>query len=123
MALGGLGCFDEHGIFPMNVASRRRPRSSATPPAGAAGFRCPLDTAIGLAISHDDGLSFERIGPGPVLAASLHEPFLVGDAFVALIGGEFHMWYIFGTGWKRYPAGRAAGPDLQDRPRDSTRRH
>ena len=44
---------------------------------------------------------FQRIGDGPVLAASLHEPCLVGDGFVKQIGGIFHMWYIFGTGWKR----------------------
>jgi hypothetical protein len=66
-----------------------------------------IETAIGLAISRDDGLTFERIGPGPVLAASLHEPCLVGDCFVRVIGGMFHMWYIFGTGWRRY---RPDGP-------------
>jgi sucrose-6-phosphate hydrolase SacC (GH32 family) len=25
----------------------------------------------------------------------------VGDGFVKVIDGVFHMWYIFGTGWKR----------------------
>ena len=99
--LGGLGCFDEHGIFPMNVLR-----------VGTAvyGYTCgwnrrvsvSVDTAIGLAISHDGGLTFQRDGDGPVLAASLHEPCLVGDGFVKQVGGEFHMWYIFGTGWKRY---------------------
>ena len=99
--LGGLGCFDEHGIFPMNVVRH-----------GDAfyGYTCgcsrrvsvSVDTAIGLAISRDDGLTFRRIGDGPVLAASLHEPYLVGDGFVKIIGDTFHMWYIFGTGWKKY---------------------
>lgn len=99
--LGGLGCFDEHGIFPMNVV-RHDER--------VYGYTCgwnrrvsvSVDTAVGLAISRDNGLTFERIGPGPVLAASLHEPCLVGDAFVLVIEGVFHMWYIFGTGWKKY---------------------
>ena len=99
--LGGLGCFDEHGIFPMNVLRVGK---------AVYGYTCgwnrrvsvSVDTAIGLAISHDDGLTFQRIGDGPVLAASLHEPCLVGDGFVKQIGGTFHMWYIFGTGWKRY---------------------
>jgi hypothetical protein len=99
--LGELGCFDEHGIFPINVLR-----------VGECiyGYTCgwsrrvsvSVDTAIGLAISRDDGLTFQRIGPGPVLAASLHEPCLVGDGFVKVIGGVFHMWYIFGTGWKRF---------------------
>lgn len=98
--LGRLGCFDEHGIFPMNVM-----RHGNT----VYGYTCgwnrrmsvSVDTAIGLAISHDNGLTFQRIGDGPVLAASLHEPCLIGDGFVKIIGDVFHMWYIFGIGWKR----------------------
>lgn len=99
--LGALGCFDEHGIFPMNVLRHGD---------AVYGYTCgwsrrvsvSVDTAIGLAISRDDGLTFKRIGDGPVLAASLHEPYLVGDGFVKVIDGVFHMWYIFGTGWKQY---------------------
>jgi hypothetical protein len=99
--LGGLGCFDEHGIFPMSVTRHGD---------AVYGYTCgwnrrvsvSVDTAIGLAISRDDGLTFQRIGEGPVLAASLREPCLVGDGFVRVIGGVFHMWYIFGIGWKRF---------------------
>jgi len=103
MELGGLGCFDEHGIFPMNVVrhgdlvygyttgwSRRRSVS--------------VETAIGLVISRDGGNTFQRVGTGPVLGSSLHEPFLVGDGFVVSIDGTFHMWYIFGTRWHRFLA-------------------
>jgi hypothetical protein len=99
--LGERGTFDEHGIFPMNVVrsgnqilgytcgwSRRRSVS--------------VETAVGLTVSRDDGETFERQGKGPVLASSLHEPCLVGDGFVRSFGGLFHMWYIFGTGWKRF---------------------
>src|ERR1700677_2761908 len=106
IGLGGLGCFDEHGIFPMNVVR-----------VGDAvyGYTCgwsrrvsvSVETAIGLAVSRDQGVTFQRIGPGPVLSASLHEPCLVGDGFVKVSGGKFHMWYIFGTGWKKY------GPDAE----------
>jgi len=101
--LGELGSFDEHGIFPMSVMRQGD---------AVYGYTCgwnrrvsvSVDTAIGLAISRDDGLTFQRIGDGPVLAASLHEPYLVGDCFVKVIGDVFHMWYIFGTGWKRFSA-------------------
>ncbi|MEI7377080.1 MULTISPECIES: hypothetical protein [Dickeya] len=98
--LGNLGCFDEHGIFPMNVVRHNN---------DIYGYTCgwnrrvsvSVDTAIGLAISQDDGLTFQRIGDGPVLASSLHEPCLVGDGFVKVVDGTFHMWYIFGTHWKK----------------------
>jgi hypothetical protein len=99
--LGKLGCFDEHGIFPMSVLRHGD---------AVYGYTCgwsrrtsvSVETAIGLAISHDQGLTFQRIGDGPVLSASLHEPYLVGDGFVKVIGDVFHMWYIFGTGWMKY---------------------
>jgi predicted GH43/DUF377 family glycosyl hydrolase len=99
--LGDLGCFDEHGIFPMNVIRHNNAIYAYT-----CGWNrrvsVSVDTAIGLAISHDGGETFQRYGNGPVLSASLHEPCLVGDGFVKIIDGIFHMWYIFGTGWKKY---------------------
>lgn len=106
--LGALGCFDEHGIFPMSIMRHGD---------AVYGYTCgwnrrvsvSVDTAIGLAISRDGGLTFQRIGVGPVLAASLHEPCLVGDGFVKVIDGVFHMWYVFGTGWKQYVSD--AAPD------------
>lgn len=99
--LGGLGCFDEHGIFPLNVV-RHGDLVYAYTSGWSRRVSVSVETAIGLAISNDGGLTFERYGDGPVLAASLHEPCLVVDGFVKVIGDTFHMWYIFGTGWKQY---------------------
>ncbi len=103
---GELGTFDEHGIFPLHPVRT---------PAGLLAYTCgwsrrvsvAVETAIGLAISHDEGKTFQRLGPGPVLAASRHEPCLVGDGFVRILDGVFHMWYIFGTGWRAYPGQQA----------------
>jgi predicted GH43/DUF377 family glycosyl hydrolase len=104
--LGEAGCFDEHGIFPMNVV-RYGDDILAYTCGWSRRVSVSVDTAIGLAISHDNGTTFRRVGTGPVLAASLHEPFLVGDGFVKIIGDTFHMWYIFGTAWER------SSPDTQ----------
>ena len=103
--LGNLGCFDEHGIFPFNVV-RHNNALYGYISGWSRRVSVSVDTAIGLAISYNDGLTFQRIGEGPVLAASLHEPCLVVDGFVKVIGDVFHMWYIFGTGWKKF------SPDL-----------
>jgi hypothetical protein len=108
LELGALGTFDEHGIFPFNVV-RDAERVLAYTTGWNRRVSVSVDTAIGLAISHDDGLTFQRIGDGPVMAQSLHEPCLVGDAFVKIVDGRYHMWYIFGTGWKRYAPN--AAPD------------
>ena len=92
------GAFDEHGIFPFSPLligeqvlayttgwSRRESVS--------------VETGVGLMISDDFGRSFRRVGPGPVLSASLQEPFLVCDGFVLQEGDGFIMWYCFGTDW------------------------
>lgn len=102
--LGELGCFDEHGIFPFNVVC-----SGGRILAYTTGWNrrasVSTDAAIGLAISHDAGQTFQKVGSGPVLAASLHEPFLVGDAFVRIFEGTYHMWYIHGTKWITHTPG------------------
>lgn len=99
LSSGKLGTFDEHGVFPFSVLrhdnkllgyiSGWNRRKSVS-----------VDTAIGLAISRNDGKTFERIGDGPVLGPSLHEPYLVCDPFVRNFNDVFHMWYIYGTSWK-----------------------
>ena len=96
--LGELGCFDEHGIFPMNVL-QDGDRVIAYTTGWNRKISVSADAAIGLAVSHDGGLTFVKHGLGPVMSASLHEPFLIGDAFVAKYNNIFHMWYIFGVRW------------------------
>ncbi len=95
---GDLGCFDEHGIFPMNVVRHD---------GSVLGFTCgwsrrvsvSVETSIGLAVSRDEGLTFERVGRGPIVAATRDEPFLVGDPCVMITRDLWHMWYIYGTSW------------------------
>ena len=98
--LGSLGCFDEHGIFPINIV---RGKDGKKIHAYTTGWNRKVsisaDASIGLAFSDDDGLSFKKIGNGPILTASLNEPFLVGDAFVAVFHDVYHMWYIYGSKW------------------------
>lgn len=97
--LGGKGCFDEHGIFPINIHQDGEDIFAYTTGWNRK-ISVSVDTAIGLAISKDNGRTFEKYGGGgPILTASLHEPFLVGDAFVRKYNDIYHMWYIYGTKW------------------------
>lgn len=104
---GGLGAFDEHGIFPMHI---KRIDDCIY------GYTCgwsrkisvDIEMAIGLAKSIDDGITFERVGVGPILGPTLNEPCMVGDPFVLLSNGEYHMWYIYGSEWKTYPGSARA---------------
>lgn len=101
--LGRLGCFDEHGIFPMNVV-RHNGAIYAFTCGWSRRVSVSVETSIGLAVSHDGGFKFQKIGEGPILTSSLDEPFLVGDPFVRFHGGTWRMWYIYGTKWIRNPA-------------------
>lgn len=108
LPLGGLGCFDEHGIFPINLL-KDGSRILAYTTGWNRKVSVSADASIGLAISHDDGQTFQRYGTGPLLTASLTEPFLVADAFVQRYGGTYHMWYIYGTKWQKFS--EVAPPD------------
>jgi hypothetical protein len=96
--LGSLGCYDEHGIFPLNILKDDN-RILGYISGWSRKLSVPVDTSIGLAISHNGGVTFERIGEGPILTSSLREPFLVGDPFVLKVNDIYHMWYIYGLRW------------------------
>ena len=98
LMLGNHGAFDEFGTYPVSVI-----RDGTTLRAYYAGWtRCesvPFNAAIGLAISHDGGESFERLGDGPVLAHSPDEPFLLGSPRIRRFGQRWQLWYVAGKEW------------------------
>ncbi len=98
MALGGLGTFDEFGTYPTSVI-----RDGDLVRAYYGGWtRCasvPFDVAIGYAISRDGGVTFEKQGRGPVLAAGLDEPFVISGPKIRRFGNRWYLWYIAGTKW------------------------
>jgi len=100
LPLGDTGTFDEHGIYPCSVI-----RDGATVLAYYGGWtRCesvPYNVAIGLARSWDDGVSFLKAGPGPVLSYSLDEPMTVSGPKIRRFGDTWYLWYVAGNKWKR----------------------
>jgi hypothetical protein len=105
--LGKLGCFDEHGIFPL---SPHRVEGKIYGYTNGISRRVSVDveSGIGFAVSTDEGKTFQKPGDGPLLSASLYEPFLVGDAFVRFFEGRFHMFYLFGKKWSEATADHAS---------------
>src|SRR5262249_650680 len=90
--------FDEHGIFPLSPV-RDGERVLAYTTGWNRKVSVSADSSIGLAISSDDGRTFQRFGTGPVVTSSLHEPFLIAAAFVAVQQGTYHVWYFGGAAW------------------------
>jgi len=93
-----LGTFDEHGIFPFSPLKVNN-KIYAFSTGWSRRKSVSVETGIGLLVSHDYGESFERFGDGPILSASLHEPYLVCDGFVRFFKDKYWLWYIYGTNW------------------------
>lgn len=95
-----LGAYDEHGIFPFHVTKIDN-RLLGYISGWSRRDSVAVETSIGISESFDNGVTFQRIGNGPILTASLNEPFLVGDPFIVSNDGKHFMYYIAGTEWKK----------------------
>ena len=96
--LGDLGCFDEFGTYPTSAI-----RNGEDVYVYYGGWtRCesvPFNVAIGLAISHDDGVSFTKYGKGPVLSYTPDEPFVLSGPKIRRFNDLWYLWYIAGRKW------------------------
>lgn len=98
MELGEKGCFDEFGIYPISVL-RDTNRIILYYTGHTRCESVPFDTAIGIAISNDDGKTFLRMGRGPVLSHSLDEPFVISGPKIRKFNDLYHLFYIAGKNW------------------------
>lgn len=98
LKLGELGAFDEFGTYPVSVI-----REEEQIRCYYAGWtRCesvPFNVAIGCGISEDNGETFTKIGPGPVLSYTLSEPFVISGPKVRRFNNTWYLFYIAGTKW------------------------
>jgi predicted GH43/DUF377 family glycosyl hydrolase len=96
--LGDIGTFDEFGTYPTSVI-----RNGDYVMAYYAGWtRCesvPFNVAIGAAISKDNGVTFEKLGAGPVLSYSINEPFILSGPKIRRYNDKWYLFYIAGRKW------------------------
>lgn len=98
LSLGGKGAFDEFGIMAGSVA-KFGDKYHIYYVGWSRMLSVPYNWAIGLAIS-DNAETFERVGIGPVIGASLKEPYLqAGCSTLLKIEDDWHMWYTSGVKW------------------------
>ena len=98
LPLGQLGTFDEFGTYPASVI-----KTGDEIRLYYAGWtRCksvPFNAAIGLAISPDNGNTFEKPGEGPVLSFTPDEPFVLGSPKIRKFNDTWYLWYSSGRTW------------------------
>ena len=63
------------------------------------GGLAPYNNATGLAVSYDDGATFERMFEGPVLDRTPEEPWSATSPAVIRHDGVWHIWYSSGIDW------------------------
>lgn len=93
LELGEPGAFDDCGVMPACFL-----RSGGKIYLFYTGWNTsqtvPYRLSIGLACSDDGGLSFTKIGRGPVMDRSLHEPLGCSQPYVIPWGNGFRMYYL-----------------------------
>ncbi|QNA44982.1 glycoside hydrolase family protein [Lacibacter sediminis] len=98
LKLGDLGTFDEFGTYPVSVI-----RYKSELRAYYAGWtRCesvPFNVAIGCALSNNNGVTFEKMGQGPILSYSVDEPFILSGPKVRIFNNKWYLFYIAGKKW------------------------
>ena len=99
LTLGARGTFDEFGTYPFSAI-----RHGDEIRGYYGGWtRCesvPFNVAIGMAISDDGGETFNRVASGPILSASVDEPFVLSGPKIRYFNGMWYLFYIAGTKWK-----------------------
>ncbi len=97
---GPIGFFDEHGVFPASVVDYGDKKFMYYI-GWNQGYKQPLFYAsIGLAISTDNGQTFQRHSKAPLLSRSEHDPCLVTSPHVFIDGDIWRMTYVSGVKWE-----------------------
>jgi predicted GH43/DUF377 family glycosyl hydrolase len=98
LELGKRGSFDEFGIIPCEVVNYKG-KILLYYTGWSRGVTVTYILSIGLAISHDGGMTFEKAYEGPILDRTKHEPYMTMSPFIYKDGKRWHMWYASGTGF------------------------
>lgn len=62
----------------------------------------PYRNSIGLAVSEDGGLTFNRLYEGPIMDRTISDPYLCATPCVMIENHIWRMWYLSGVGWKTH---------------------
>ncbi len=98
LAPGRLGCFDDNGVTPSCILEFNNQiyfyYIGWNP-----GSTVRMHLFGGLAISNDNGKTFERYSEAPIIERSKTDPFLNTAPWVVKEGNGLRMYYVSGTEW------------------------
>jgi hypothetical protein len=96
---GPIGHFDDCGVYPASIIKVDGTLllyyigwvTGATYPV--------FYTNVGLAVSEDNGESFERYSSAPIIGRDEIDPWMVTSSFVLAEETSYKMWYVGGSHW------------------------
>jgi len=98
--LGELGCFDDCGVMPSCLVNHEG-RQYMYYTGWTKAVEVPFFFYVGLAISTDQGETYQRFSQAPVLGRNRSDPYLTASPWVLLEGERWRMWYVSCTGWDK----------------------
>lgn len=99
VAIGPLGGFDDSGVTSSCVV-RHDGRILQYYTGWSLGVTVPFYLAIGCAVSDDEGRTFTKFSPAPILGRNTVDPLLCASPSVLVDNGLWRMWYVSATEWR-----------------------
>lgn len=100
LPLGEAGTFDEFGIM---VYKALQYNNKIYLYYGGwqrlASSKAPYQVLLGLAVSCDNGNTFEKVSSGPVMGLDIYDPLSIGNEFIIIQNNTWHMFYTSYTEW------------------------
>ena len=96
---GNLGTFDDSGTMAsclINIENKKYLYYIGW----NLGITVPFRNSIGLAISTDNGKTFQKKFQGPILDRTKEEPYFTASSCVLKENNIYKMWYLSCTGWE-----------------------
>ena len=98
MDLGKPGTHDEDGVIASQII-QMGDKMLMYYGGVSCGASVPYRMSIGLAISHDGGLTFERAFEGPIVDRTPEEPYMTMAPYLLATDSGWTMWYGSGIRW------------------------
>ncbi|MEA2993006.1 MAG: hypothetical protein QOD40_1926 [Alphaproteobacteria bacterium] len=92
LSLGQLGAFDDSGAMPSCIVNHDG-KKYLFYIGWNRGVTVPYRNSIGLAVSIDGGLTFERVFEGPIVDRTSLEPYFCASPFAMIDEGKWKLWY------------------------------
>jgi hypothetical protein len=99
LSLGDLGAFDDSGVMPSWIVNYNN-KKYLYYIGWNVGNKIAYHNSVGLAISEDNGKSFQKFSQGPLWDRNYIEPYFSGTTCVIIDDGVWKNWYLSCTGWK-----------------------